>query len=692
MNDHPFGRLLRPALVIRARLPGSADEAAAIRDSGLFDSVWYTERNPAARSTDPVTHYISIGGGHGSAPHPLFDCNWYREANPDFPASGLSALGHFVLYGEAAGATPHPLFDPAWYRQQDPTLRHMQTGVFRHFLHEGALRGLSPHPAFDPAYYCAARPDIAAGRINPLTHFVEVGSAQGASPNPLFDLQWYVARNDDVAALGVNPLVHFLRLGAAEGRSPHPHIELELYQAANPRCPREPAAAYLYLVSHETAKSLSTFRHRSVADLHQRLSKAGLFDSDTYLKLNEELRASTVEPHDHFVKYGLSEGRPFTSAEGVARLLSSIAPTVQSAQAAFADATDRALANSEAADLAVWFRTKGIRIGIFSSSAGNFYMREIAELLAWGLQALGIRADLRDERAARDEPFDLRIFVAPHEFFILGKGRAWQGMAGASNSALYNVEQVQTQWFCRTFQILMKAPLLFDINFQSAEILRHLGCNVVHYMPGHLPSTPYTIPQEDVSDIDIAQGYGFSQRRLNWMERDSLNDRPIDILFVGASSPRRDATMERLLELSDDYRFLCVYRGISAPLTVGEHRATSGRINCALAQRAKIVLNIHRDWVGYFEWSRIVLLGFWQGACVVSDPSLANPLFQAGLHYHEESTRHLRELIRWLLSTQDGRATLETTRKAGFARASGIGASSVALAPVLSALRNLLEP
>jgi len=664
----------------------------AIRDSGLFDSVWYTERNPAARSTDPVAHYISIGASHGSAPHPLFDCNWYREANADFPASGLSALGHFVLYGEPAGAAPHPLFDPAWYRQQDPSLRHLQTGLFRHFLHEGALRGLSPHPAFDPAHYCGARPDVAAGRINPLTHFVEVGTAQGASPNRFFDLPWYVACNEDAAASGVNPLVHFLRVGAAEGRSPHPDIDLAVYQAANPQCPREPAAAYLYLVTHETPQSLAMYRQRGSADLHDLLSRAGLFDPKTYVKLNEGLGIAPAEAHDHFEKYGLSEGRPFTSAEGVARLLSSIAPTVQSAQASFAAAADRAMANSEAVDLAVWFRTKGVRIGIFFSSAGNFYMREIAELLAWGLQALGIRADLRDERAARDEPFDLRIFVAPHEFFILGQGRAWQGLAGAPNSVLYNVEQVQTQWFCRTFQILMKAPLLFDINFQSAEILRHLGCNVVHYMPGHLPSTPYTIPQEDVSDFDIAQGYGFSQRRVNWMERDSLNDRPIDILFVGASSPRRDATMERLLELSDDYRFLCVYRGISAPLTVGEHRATSGRINCALAQRAKIVLNIHRDWVGYFEWSRIVLLGFWQGACVVSDPSLANPLFQAGLHYHEESTRHLRELIRWLLSTQDGRATLETTRKAGFARASSIGASSVALAPVLSALRNLLEP
>ena len=43
----------------------------------------------------------------------------------------------------------------------------------------------------------------------------------------------------------------------------------------------------------------------------------------------------------------------------------------------------------------------------------------------------------------------------------------------------------------------------------------------------------------------------------------------------------------------------------------------------------------------------MVLQGFWQGACVVSDPGLPNPIFEPGVHYFEESLRNIGELLRW---------------------------------------------
>lgn len=134
----------------------------------------------------------------------------------------------------------------------------------------------------------------------------------------------------------------------------------------------------------------------------------------------------------------------------------------------------------------------------------------------------------------------------------------------------------------------------------------------------------------------------------------------------------------------------CVYTPQEAPLREQSYCSTSTGINCALAQRAKIVLNIHRDWLGYFEWSRMVMQGFWQGACVVSDPSLPSPIFEPGIHYLEENVRQIGELIRWLLETQEGREKLNTTRMAGYHRARGLGSMRVALAPVLNAFREVL--
>lgn len=671
---------------------GDATETDAIRRSGLFDAVWYAERNPEAASfPDPLAHYLAAGGRAGLAPHPLFDVVWYVEANPDCGISGLSALGHFVLRGEAAGASICPVFDPDWYRQQDAALGTQQQDLFLHFLQKGAGRGLSPHPAFDPAYYRSQRPDIAESQTNPLTHFLEVGGKEGNHPNPFFDLTFYAASVPELAVTGMNPLVHFLTQGAAEGRAPHPDIDLIAYRYAHPECPRDALGAYIYLLTHERE---GTFflpdQDSALAQRHGGLMRSGLFSPRKYLQLNDDLTIHEPAAFEHFIRRGLPDGRPFTDSATVARLIARMTPDLEAGQAEAHAAAERALAGGDSEQLAAWFRGRNTRIAVFCNTEGNFFMRDIALLLVEGLRALGIAVVSRDETASHDEPFDLRVFVAPHEFFYLGQGRAWRGMAGAPGSVLYNVEQPQTQWFCRGFAVMLKAPLVLDINFQTAAILRSIGCSAVHFMPGYLPSLPAAQPIEDVSDVDLVRGYSFARERHNWWENDALDSRPIDILFIGAGSPRRDKALERLLDLTDDYRFMCVYRQLSKPLTARQETATSARINCALGQRSKIVLNIYRDWVGYFDFSRAVQYGFWQGAAVVTDPSLPHPIYQPNVHFLQESTRHMGELIRWLLETPDGRRTLDTTRRAAFGQAQGLGSMNVSLAPVLEAFKALL--
>src|SRR6185437_8225016 len=47
--------------------------------------------------------------------------------------------------------------------------------------------------------------------------------------------------------------------------------------------------------------------------------------------------------------------------------------------------------------------------------------------------------------------------------------------------------------------------------------------------------------------------------------------------------------------------------------------------------------------------------------------------------------RHIGELMRWLLETEDGRSRLDGTRIAAYERARSVGSMHVALAPVLDA-------
>jgi hypothetical protein len=144
-----------------------------------------------------------------------------------------------------------------------------------------------------------------------------------------------------------------------------------------------------------------------------------------------------------------------------------------------------------------------------------------------------------------------------------------------------------------------------------------------------------------------------------------------------------------LQELADRHRFWYVYREPAAPFT--RQSGAAAESSWALAQRAKIVLNLHRDWIGYFEWPRMVMGGFWQGACVVSDPGLSAPIFTPGVHYLEETLRHIAELVRWLLESEDGRDKLDRTRMTGYERASSVGSMHVALTPVLEAFAAALR-
>lgn len=423
--------------------------------------------------------------------------------------------------------------------------------------------------------------------------------------------------------------------------------------------------------------------------LYERIEGSGLFDPEVYLAQQDDVRNARLDPWGHFLRHGMDEGRHFTSAESVARVIARVQCEFPPARDAFVLAASETRQATDQAGAKL--RNRNAKIGVFCSSEGNFYMLEIAELLCAGLRDSGIEAALRDERSSREEAFDIRIFVAPHEFFFLGKGGAWREFVERPNTVLYNVEQMQTQWFCRAFTLLLQAPLILDINFHTAQILQKSAHAAVFFMPGHLQQSPYTQPVSDISHIELVRGYRFSKEIYDWRERDSLDDRSIDVLFTGARTPHRDRSLGYLDSIADVCRFVCVYRDAAKPFTAGDPKGAASEANWALSQRAKIVLNLHRDWIGYFEWSRMVLRGIWQGACVVTDRGLPNPVFEAGVHYLEESPRHLGELIKWLLLTEEGREKLDSTRRAGFQRALTCGSMRVGLAPVLDAFERLLD-
>ena len=244
-----MSRLRRPLGKQKQIIPGGPEEVTLISSSGLFDEHWYFDHYsiPEEPGTDAVQFYVKAGARLGQKPHPLFDPDHYRQANPEFAASGLTPLAHYILYGAADGIAPHPLFDPSFYKQQRGEALPADANPLYDFVTQGFRAGSMPHPLFDVTYYLEQPSGLTGLDVNPLTHFVDIGAAKGLCPNRWFDTSWYVSAYSDLLRPGENPLAHFIMHGAAEQLYPHPRADLARYREL-PGVPKGWISAYIHLV------------------------------------------------------------------------------------------------------------------------------------------------------------------------------------------------------------------------------------------------------------------------------------------------------------------------------------------------------------------------------------------------------------------------------------------------------------
>jgi SAM-dependent methyltransferase len=373
-----------------------------------------------------------------------------------------------------------------------------------------------------------------------------------------------------------------------------------------------------------------------------RLRHFQLFDAEDYLRRNPDVAAIGFDPHGHFIQSGALEGRGRTDHEELARVLSGCR---------LFDHASRAVAEppEEAEELRRLVTETG-RVGIYASSEGNVFMEEIAGDLAEDLRSVGLAVDLLDERADRDARPPICIFVAPHEFFLLGRGRDWVRDDIISHSFMFGTEQVQTQWFDRALPFILMSRGVFDIGAQTAELLARTGVGALHVLPG-AQARPQILAGRD-REHPLFRVLPRAARDVPPPER-PFAERPIDIAFFGTSSPRRDAFLARNAAFLSDYEtFTYCRRPGRGP--IGSEEGALTRIARHVSGHSRITLNIHRDELGYFEWHRMVRLGMCSGSVVVSDPCLPNPNFVAGEHYFQETLRHIPDLLEWLLRSPEG--------------------------------------
>ncbi len=233
---------------------------------------------------------------------------------------------------------------------------------------------------------------------------------------------------------------------------------------------------------------------------------------------------------------------------------------------------------------------------VYVSNRGNIFMTEIAALLAAALRDLGCDTvfpapDLPEEGRNR-----INLVVAPHEFYPLHQAYDARELHRAARvSVAVGVEQPGTNWFELGTDYASLGPMVLDISHYAVDELVWRGYDAHHLQLGYHTS--------------LDRWYGDPHHR-----------RPTDLLFLGSFTPRRETLLARwaplLWDCAADVRLFEYPRPMSQPR--GNFVTATAKLD--LLASSRVLLNVHRSEVPYFEWVR-VLEAVTNGCVVVTESS-----------------------------------------------------------------------
>jgi SAM-dependent methyltransferase len=305
------------------------------------------------------------------------------------------------------------------------------------------------------------------------------------------------------------------------------------------------------------------------------------------------------------------------------------------------------------------------RFALYTSSLGNYFFTDLRDVLAAGLKELGFEVSLRDERHDFDDWVDWHVVLAPHEFFALGRGSTLRREDFPRSLILINTEQPSTKWFALATKNFPHAHHIWDINYESARAIRALGFACDYLRLG------YTHDAEGLREVSAMPAHAGTcfldpaVRDRSYLDR-PISERPIDILFLGHLSPRRENFFAKAAPVLSSHRCYLHLSDASEPLVQGRNTFMNKATSVGLAQRSKIVLNLHHGQDKYFEWHRIVMLGIWQRALVVSEPCNATLPFRAGVDFVEAELENIPAALAHYLSSTEGQREAQRIAQHGF--------------------------
>lgn len=296
-------------------------------------------------------------------------------------------------------------------------------------------------------------------------------------------------------------------------------------------------------------------------------------------------------------------------------------------------------------------------VAFVMSPRQNWFFRELVGAIRSELTAQGIASTVQEDFS---EPSPNRIYVLapPHEYVALEGEAALPAPELLARTVFLCAEQPGTVHFDHNIELARQAGAVFDINARSVELFHAAG-----------------IPARRL-------GLGHTQA---WDHFDEDAERDIDVLFLGAYSPRRLQALSRYGRTLSRWNCHLQISDNSAP-NVGQSTSFLAEGKWDLLSRSKILINIHQGEQPYFEWLRAVD-AVHCGAVFVTEHSTDFEPLVPGRHMFVGGPDSLGNIADYLLRDPD---RLDEVRRAAHRFLAESVPFSASVSEFLGAARDLL--
>lgn len=260
----------------------------------------------------------------------------------------------------------------------------------------------------------------------------------------------------------------------------------------------------------------------------------------------------------------------------------------------------------------------------------NLFFVELVAALREELGALGVDTRTVTGRFPPANQSEIYVLVPPHEWFRLEGRLHPPGWRTLRSTIFICAEQPGTPFFEEDVRLSERAGAVFDINPSGVRALRDRGISA-----RHLP-------------------LGYTQ---SWDHYDRQAERDIDLLFYGTPTDRRNQALAEALRHLWRYETHLILASDAGPQHRPGPRFVVASEKAALLARSKVVLNLHRSSVPYFEWLR-VMEAIQAGAVVVTEHSVDIAPLVPGRHVAVGRAKSLGFIAASLLSQPGTLATM----------------------------------